>query len=56
LPSAVFLAFRAASGQFDGLFYGVQAVELIAGATNITLLIKNLRAGLAISSRRRRKT
>jgi len=53
LPSAVFLAWRANSGQFDAVFYAVQLVELIAGATNITLLIRNLKAGLAIASRRR---
>ena len=56
VPSAVFLAFRAGSGQFDGLFYTVQAVELMAGATNITLLGLNMKAGLAISARRRIKS
>ncbi|MFT7596946.1 MAG: hypothetical protein ACI8R4_004288 [Paracoccaceae bacterium] len=53
LPSAVFLAMRAASGQFDAIFYGVQTIELIAGATNITLLAANLRDGLAMAARRR---
>jgi len=51
LPSAVFLALRAQAGMFDGWFYGIQAIELIAGATNITLLTLNLRAGLALSNR-----
>ncbi|MCE8546878.1 hypothetical protein KBY25_13690 [Ruegeria pomeroyi] len=52
LPSAVFLALRANAGQFDTLFYAVQALELLAGATNITLLTLNLRAGLALRRRR----
>lgn len=52
LPSAVFLAIRANAGQFDTLFYVVQALELLAGATNITLLTLNLRAGLALHRRR----
>lgn len=52
LPSAVFLAIRANAGQFDTLFYVVQALELLAGATNITLLTLNLRAGLALRRRR----
>jgi len=54
LPSAVFLAMRAGSGQFDTLFYSIQALELIAGATNITLLTANLRDGLAIAARRKK--
>lgn len=55
LPSAVFLAFRARGGQFDGLFYTVQAVELVAGAVNITLLVKNLKDGLALAAHKRSK-
>jgi len=53
LPSAVFLALRAGSGQFDAVFYSIQAVELIAGATNITLLTANLRDGMAMAARRK---
>ncbi|MDU8927524.1 hypothetical protein RXV86_09025 [Alisedimentitalea sp. MJ-SS2] len=53
LPSAVFLAFRAGAGQFDTLFYTVQALELIAGATNFTLMALNMRDGRAISRRKR---
>lgn len=52
LPSAVFLAMQAQSGTFDTLFYTVQAVEIIAGAANITLLSLNMRDGMAL---RRRK-
>lgn len=52
LPSAIFLAMRAAAGQFDTAFYAVQALELLAGATNITLLGMSLRDGLALRRRR----
>lgn len=52
LPSAVFLAWRANSGLIDGIFYTVQAVELLAGATNIALLSLNLRDGLALQRRK----
>lgn len=53
LPSAVFLALRAQAGAVDVWFYTVQTVELVAGATNITLLSLNLRDGLRLSARRR---
>jgi hypothetical protein len=53
VPSAVFLAARSAAGDFDGLFYAVQAVELVAGAVNITLLGLNIRDGLAMTRPRR---
>lgn len=51
IPSALFLAAKAKAGAFDGAFYAVQAVELIAGATNITLLGLNFRDGLKLSGR-----
>lgn len=54
VPAALFLAGRAAAGRFDGLFYAVQAAELLAGATNLVLLGLNLRDGLAMAARRRR--
>jgi len=53
LPGAIFLAGRAQAGQFDTLFYLIQAAELIAGTLNITLLLRNLLDGL--SRRRDRK-
>lgn len=53
VPCALFLQARAAAGTFDGLFYGVQALELVAGALNITLLARSLRDGLALAARRR---
>ena len=53
VPSAIFLAARANAGQFDAWFFGVQALELLAGATNIALLGLNFRDGLRISGRLR---
>jgi hypothetical protein len=53
VPSALFLAFKARSGQFDLTFYLAQAIELAAGATNLTLLGLNMRDGLKINGRRR---
>ena len=46
IPSALFLAFKAEAVEFDGWFYAVQLLELIAGAINITLLGLNMRDGL----------
>jgi len=54
LPSAVFLAMRAQAANFDTLFYTIQAIELVAGATNIALLLLNLRDGIALGKRRRK--
>lgn len=48
VPSAVFLASKAGAGEFDAAFVAVQAIELIAGAVNITLLSLNMRDGLAL--------
>ena len=48
LPSAWFLARQSSAGQFDTLFYAVQSLELLAGAVNLTLLLGNLRDGLAL--------
>lgn len=42
---------RAQAGQFDTAFFAVQALELLAGATNIALLSLNLRDGLRIATR-----
>lgn len=45
VPAALFLAAKARAGEFDAVFYGVQALELLAGAVNIALMIGNLRDG-----------
>ncbi len=55
LPAALFLATRAQIGAFDTTFYAVQAVELIAGLVNFTLISLNLRDGLKMTGRLRRR-
>ena len=55
VPSALFLAARAKAGEFDTAFYGVQAIELIAGAANLALLSLNMRDGFKITGRLRRR-
>jgi hypothetical protein len=56
IPAALFLAHKAGQGEFDGMFYAVQAVELAAGAVNIALLSLNMRDGLRMTGRLRRRT
>ena len=53
IPAALYLSFKAQAGQFDTAFYTVQLIELIAGATNITLLGLNMRDGLQMTKARR---
>lgn len=55
VPSAVFLATKAGAGEFDAAFAVVQAIELAAGAVNITLLSLNMRDGLALRQKPDRK-
>lgn len=51
LPCAIVLNRWAAAGSFDTTFYAVQAVELMAGATNFVLMGLNVRDGLRMSGR-----
>ena len=51
LPAAFFLQARAVNGNFDVQFYLVQAVELIAGALNLTFMGLNIRDGLTMTGR-----
>mgnify|MGYP003123910053 FL=1 len=53
MPAAFFLAHKAEAGAFDAVFYGVQGVELLAGAVNIALLGLNMRDGLRMRAARR---
>ena len=48
------LAAKARSGDFDAAFYGVQAVELVAGAFNLWLLARNAIDGRQMTAPRRR--
>ncbi len=51
IPCAFFLASKAQAGAFDASFYAVQALELLAGAVNVTLLGLNMRDGLKMKAR-----
>jgi hypothetical protein len=53
MPAALYLATLASRGEFGMLFYGVQAIELIAGAVNLTLMSLNIRDGLSLTAIRR---
>ena len=55
IPSALYLASKAGAGEFDAAFYAVQALELAAGAANITLLGLNMRDGLRMKGLLRRQ-
>lgn len=53
IPCALLLADRAAAGTFDAIFTGVQGLELVAGAVNLTLAALNARAGRTMTAKRR---
>jgi hypothetical protein len=53
VPCAIVLNRWAAAGSFDTSFYLVQAIELIAGAANLTLMGLNVRDGLRMTGRLR---
>ena len=55
VPSAFYLAWFARAGDFGTGFVIVQAIELIAGAANISLLSLNMRDGMKLSKRRKLK-
>lgn len=48
LPCAFYLCHKANAGEFDSVFYALQGLELLAGATNLTLLGLSVKDGLAI--------
>lgn len=56
IPAALYLAHKAGQAEFDGMFYTVQVLELAAGATNIALLGLNMRDGLKMKGRLRRRS
>ncbi len=51
VPAAFYLAWKAQNGEFDTVFYGVQALELTAGALNLFLMGLNMRDGLTLTGR-----
>lgn len=52
MPCALWLAWSVSDGTPDPAFAPVQALELAAGALNITLLALNLRDGIRLARRR----
>ena len=46
LPAALYLNHLATVGQFDTWFYSIQAVELLAGGINLSLMALNIRDGV----------
>ncbi len=46
VPSAIYLQHLASQGQFGSVFYAVQVLELLAGATNLTLMGLNIKDGM----------
>jgi hypothetical protein len=53
IPCAIVLDRLAAAGEFNTAFYTVQALELVAGAANLTLMGMNIRDGLTLNGRLR---
>lgn len=52
VPAALYLQHMASEGRFDTLFYSIQAVELVAGFINLTLMSLNIRDGVRVARRR----
>lgn len=53
VPCAIVLDRWASAGSFDTSFYDVQAIEILAGATNLALMGLNVRDGLRMTGRAR---
>ena len=51
LPAAIYLNALATQGRFGASFYAVQALELLAGAVNLTLMGLNMRDGFRATGR-----
>lgn len=56
LPAAIVLARWSALGQFDGLYWAVQILEIIAGMTNLTMIGLNIRDGIRLGSKAKKRT
>jgi len=54
LPAAIVLNNWAQAGQFELSFYLLQGVELIAGAMNLYLLMKNATSGRRLTANKKR--
>lgn len=53
IPAAFYLATKAQAVSFDAAFYIVQALELAAGAVNLTLMALNIRDGRKMTAGKR---
>tara|TARA_R110002020_G_scaffold150915_2_gene327799 strand:+ start:716 stop:1186 length:471 start_codon:yes stop_codon:yes gene_type:complete len=53
---AVYLYFRANENNIDSTFLGVQIIELLFGAINLTMLGLNIKDGMLLSGRIKRNT
>ncbi|WP_116127300.1 hypothetical protein [Lewinella sp. IMCC34183] len=53
---AIYLYFRAVHYSIDGTFLFFQVLELLFGATNLTLIVLNARAGMKLSGQKLGKT
>lgn len=53
IPIAIFLDAKAGAGEFEAVFYLVQAGELIVGAIQLALMGMNFRDGLRLAGRLR---
>jgi len=51
IPAALSLSALATRLESDGLFYSIQAIELIAGVINLALMSLNIRDGLRLRGR-----
>ena len=54
LPAAIYLNSWAAEGMFDTKFYMLQVIELVAGAINLTLMIRSMRDGQKLVGKKSR--
>jgi hypothetical protein len=55
VPCAILLQRMAVAGTFDSTFYGIQAIEFVAGAVNIGLMGLNMRDGLLLTGRLKKR-
>jgi len=54
VPAAFYLEMKSTNGSFDTTFYVVQAIELIAGLSNLRLMALNIKDGLRLTGKFKR--
>lgn len=55
IPCALILSNLAVKGELTAWFYGIQAVELVAGGVNLTLMVLNLMDGKKLGKKLTRR-